>query len=197
MEVHAKGTRNNLIGTVYLDHTKIKNLALLNNLIIFVNTAPGLINPLFALPSVVGMATNSGFNLNGYSVNKGNFGFTYDLEKEQFQFYDLYTQGNMADFSGKGLLDLKKNTVDANIDIIFMKDYAKIVGYIPVLNYIFLGDDKRVATAVEIQGDLDDPKVNTNLSKEAANVPLDMVKRIFNIPSKGLELLTPKKEEKE
>lgn len=187
VDLQAQGTTTKLLGHVSLDNTKIKNLALLNNLIIFVNTAPGLINPLLALPSVVGMATNSGFNLNGYRVVKGGFDFDYNIKQKQFSFTHLITEGNMADFVGQGSMDLNANTVDADIDIIFMKDYAKIVGYIPVINYLFLGDDNRVATSVQINGSLDDPKVNTNLSKEAANVPLDMVKRLFELPSKSID----------
>lgn len=195
IDLQAKGSTTKLLGHVSLDDTKIKNLALLNNLIIFVNTAPGLINPLLALPSVVGMATNSGFNLNGYRVVKGGFDFNYNIQKQQFTFENLTTEGNMADFIGQGSMDLNKRTVDADIDIIFMKDYAKIVGYIPVLNYLFLGDDNRVATSVQISGSLDDPKINTNLSKEAANVPLDMVKRLFDLPSKGMNYFNDSQKE--
>ena len=41
----------------------IEDLAILNNLLLFIHTSPAFINPFLAIPSVVGMATNSGFNL--------------------------------------------------------------------------------------------------------------------------------------
>ncbi|WP_419769783.1 MAG: AsmA-like C-terminal domain-containing protein [Candidatus Marinarcus sp.] len=195
MSLNAEGNNNYIKGNVEFVDARVKNLAVLNNLIIFINTSPALINPLFAIPAVVGMATNSGFNLNGYRINNGNLDFNYNIKDDLFTINQLKTTGNMADFEAKGLIDLNKNSIQSDVIVIFMKDYTKIVGYIPVINYLFLGEDKRIATAVKISGNLNDPEITTNLAKETANVPLDFVKRIFKLPAKGLELISPKENE--
>lgn len=40
----------------------------------------------------------------------------------------------------KGDIDLTNSNINFNMNLIFFKDYANIVGAIPVLNYIILGD---------------------------------------------------------
>jgi len=186
-----KGTASLLQGEVTTANAKIKQLAILNNLITFINTTPAIINPLLAIPSFVGMATNKGFNLTGYRIVEGSLNFRYDLERELFYIDNLNTVGNMADFKAVGLIDLEKKEINSDVVVIFLKDYSKILGYVPVLNYLFLGDDKNVSTRVQIYGSLDDPKIETNLTQDAADASLNFVKRIFNLPAKGLELLTP------
>ena len=66
---------------------------------------------------------------------------------------------------------------------ISLKDYSKIVGAIPVINYVLLGDNNRVETEVNLNGKLEDPEVSTNLTKDTLSVPMNIGKRIINSPS--------------
>ena len=68
-----------------------------------------------------------------------------------------------------------------------LASWADIVKNIPVINYIFLGDDKKVTTKVLIKGSLSNPEYETNLGKEGVSVPLDMIERIFKLPGKLFE----------
>ena len=43
--------KNSLKGKVILTNTKIEDLAIINNLLIFIHTSPALLNPLLAVPS--------------------------------------------------------------------------------------------------------------------------------------------------
>ncbi len=190
-DLTATGTTQLLKGNATIQNSKIKQLALLNNLITFVNTTPAIINPLLAIPTIFGMANNKGFNLSGYRIVEGDLDFTYSLENEIFYINGLNTTGNMADFKANGIIDLNKKEIDSDVVIIFLKDYTKIIDYVPVINYLFLGDDKNISTQVKIFGSLDNPEIQTNLTQEAAGASLNFVKRIFNLPSKGIELLTP------
>ena len=52
--------------------------------------------------------------------------------------------------------------------MIFFKDYSKIVNYIPVFNYILLGDEKRVDTEVIISGTLDEPKYKNKFNRRGS-----------------------------
>lgn len=186
------GSNNVLTGRMDTQNTKIKDLALINNLITFVNTTPALINPLLAIPTLIGMANNKGFNLTGYKIVEGHLDFIYDLNQELFYMENLQTIGNMTDFKAFGLLDLNKNEINADVTLIFLKDYSKIIDYVPVLNYLFLGDEKNISTQLKITGYLNDPIVQTNFTQDAAGAPVNFIKRIFNLPAKGIEMMTPK-----
>jgi hypothetical protein len=188
----ANGYMNDLNGKLIIENSNINDLAILNNLLIFIHTSPGLINPLLAIPSVVGMATNSGFNLTAYKIVNGALEFNYNNDNEILDIKKLLTVGNGIDFDGKGKVNLKDMTLESNIKLIFLKDYSKIVGMIPVVNYVLLGDNNRVETQVNIFGDLNNPKISTNLTKDAFSVPMNIAKRILSSPSLLLDFISGK-----
>ncbi|ADG93573.1 conserved hypothetical protein [Arcobacter nitrofigilis DSM 7299] len=183
----ADGKYNFMSGKMLFNKNRLLNLNILNNIITLVNTSPALINPLLAIPAVFGMVTNGGFNLNGYAVNEGYVNFTYDFDNKILNLIKIHTIGNSVDFDGYATINLKDSTIDSSVDLIFMKDYSKIVSYIPGLSYIFLGDDKRVSTKVDITGNLNDPKIDTNLAKDSISAPIDVLKRIITSPAKLFE----------
>lgn len=187
VNLSASGESGILKGTAYMKDTTIRDLAILNNLLIFINTSPALINPLLAVPSVVGMATNDGFDLRGYKVSSGKLEFTYNFEKKFLNVYKLFTKGNGIDFDGYLTVDFLNDKINSKLKLIFFKDYSKIVGAIPVINYIFLGDEKQVSTQVDIYGTLKDPKFKTNVAKDSAKAPINVIKRIITSPIKLLE----------
>lgn len=185
----AKGTPASIKGKMILKDVKVEDLAILNNLLLFINTSPALINPLLAIPSVVGMATTGGFNLTGYRVIDGVINFDYHQDKKLLDITKLVTVGNGIDFDGKGTVDLNTGTIKSKVNLIFLKDYSKIVGAIPIVNYVLLGKDKRVETEVNIFGPLDNPKISTNLTKDAFSVPLNIAKRVLTSPVEFVNFL--------
>lgn len=188
----ANGNLDNLNGKVIIENSNIEDLAIINNLLIFIHTSPALVNPLLAVPSVVGMATNSGFNLTAYKIVNGVMEFNYNKEKELLDVKKLVTVGNGIDFEGKGKVNLNDLTLDSEIKLIFLKDYSKIVGAIPVVNYVLLGDSNRVETQVNIFGDLANPSISTNLTKETFSIPMNIAKRILSSPSMFLDFISGK-----
>ena len=185
----ANGKDGVVVGHADLTNTKINDLAILNNLLIFINTSPALINPFLAIPSVVGMATSGGFNLNGYRVNEGKVDFSFDFKNKYLNMNKISTKGNGIDFDGNATIDFQSSKVNSKLKLIFLKDYSKIVGAIPVINYVLLGDEKRVDTQVEIYGTLDEPKYRTELAKEGVIAPVNLLKRIITSPIKLLETI--------
>lgn len=185
----AKGDINNLDGKLIIEDTKVEDLAILNNLLLFIHTSPALINPLLVIPSLVGMATNDGFNLTGYKIVNGSMEFNYSKSKEALKIKKLITVGNGMDFDGYGDIDLKEQTLKSKIKMIFLKDYSSIVGSIPIVNYVLLGDNKRVETEVDVFGPLNNPQISTNLTKDTFSVPLNIAKRILQSPSRLLEFI--------
>lgn len=195
--LHASGTIDNINGKIIIENSNIKDLAILNNLLIFIQTSPALINPLLAIPSVVGLATNSGFNLTAYKIVNGNIEFNYSKEKNLLDIKKLVTIGNGIDFDGSGKIDLNTMMLSSTIKLIFLKDYSKIVGMIPVVNYVLLGDNNRVETEVNLDGSLDNPELSTNLTKDTITAPMNIGKRILNSPVKLFDFIMGKDPEEE
>ena len=193
----ANGDINNLNGKLMIKDSNIANIGILSNLLLFIQTSPALINPFLAIPSVVGMATSSGFNLTAYKIINGSIEFNYSKEKELLDITKLVTVGNGIDFDGKGKINLNDMTLTSDIKLVFLKDYSKIVGAIPVVNFVLLGDNNRVETKVNVFGDLANPKISTNLTKDAFSVPMNIVKRILTSPGALLDFVTGKETEEE
>ncbi len=196
VNLKANGKDDVISGHVTLKDTIILDLAILNNLLILINTSPALINPLLVIPSVVGMATSRGFKLNGYKVIKGNIDFTYDFKNKYLNMHKIFTKGNGVDFDGNTTIDFKTSKINAKLKLILFKNYSKIVNLIPVVNYILLGDKKRVDTQVEIYGTLDKPKYITKLAKDGISAPINIIKRIIASPIKllGIDIKSKKSE---
>ncbi len=183
----ASGKDELLKGKLFLSENNIKGLSVLTNLITLINTSPALINPLLAIPSIASMATNKGFAVNGYKVNDGYVDFEYNFDTKYLDMTRIVTVGNGIDFDGKAAIDFDTNLIDSKINLIFFKGYTSVVNSIPVLNYVLLGDNKRVETEVEITGTLDDPKIKSNVAQDSINAPVNVIKRIITSPIKLFE----------
>ncbi|RXJ87036.1 AsmA-like C-terminal domain-containing protein [Arcobacter sp. CECT 8985] len=183
----AKGKSDRIKGKVILSETNVKNLTVLTNLITLINTSPALINPLLAIPSIASMATTKGFTFSGYKVNDGFIDFIYDLDSDFLDMTKIVTVGNGIDFDGNLKMDFNTSLIDGNLDLSFFKGYSKVVGAVPVLNYIILGDEKKVETKVEISGTINNPKIKSNVAEDSLNAPVNVIKRIFTSPFKIFE----------
>ena len=130
------------------------------------------------------MATNGGFNINGYKVIDGKIDFSYNLDSKILNMDKIFTKGNGIDFEGDAVINFQTSTIDSKLNLIFFKNYSKIVGEIPVFNYLLLGDKERVDTKVEIYGTLYEPKYKTNLLKEGIDASGNFFKRLLQTPKK-------------
>lgn len=184
LEIEATGKDHIITGRVKFKENRLKNLRTLNNIIILVNTSPGLVNPFLAIPSIFGMVTSDGFNVNGYKVNKGYVDFTHNFENKFLNMYSINTEGNSVDFDGFATFDFNKDIVHSDMKLIFMKGYSSAIDVIPGLDYILLGDDKQISTLVNIRGSIENPDIKTNVLKDSATAPFDVIKRIFTLPLK-------------
>jgi len=190
VNLEANGFNNKLEGDIVFTDNKIKNLAFLTNLILFLNTSPILINPLFVLPTAIDIAANQGVSTDGYFIKNGNVKFVYDLDTDIFNATKIDTKGATVDFDGHAVLNFKNSTIISTMNVGFLKTYTNLVKEIPVLGYVLLGDDKKVTTKVDISGDLEKPEYKTNIIKDGASLPLDLLKRIINLPKKAIDSIT-------
>lgn len=177
VDLFAKGSLDLLEGKLILKNSEVKNLSILNNILFFIETSPALINPILALPSLFGLN-----KLGTYKLKEGLIDFEYSKGKNFIKIKDLHTLGNGIDFEGKVYVDLATKEINSDIKAIFLKTYSSLFEYIPILNYILLGENKRIETNINISGNINEPKLSTNLLKESLSAPLNIFKRIFTNP---------------
>lgn len=187
---------NFLSGDINFHKTTVKNVAIVNSLLTFVNTTPAIINPLLALPTLFRLA-ETGFDTNGYYMKKGDGSFRYNLQAQQLDLYDLYTNGKMSNFIVNSHIDFTTKKVDANVDISFLKDFTKAIRHIPIIGYIIMGDDGEFHTSVDISGTTDNPVLVTNTITEAASGVTGILKRILTLPLQPFKGETSEEEKKE
>jgi hypothetical protein len=174
------------IGTITIEESTLQNIALLNNLLTFIETSPAIINPLLAIPSAY-RALKDGIGYDGFLVKNGHLNVTYDTQNNVFNIYEGYLQGSRSDLVGNLQIDRKNRLLDGNISVVILKDYTKVVKHIPVIGYIFLGDDESVTLSTKVSGDIDDPKIETFATSDALNGATNILKRIITSPLKIFE----------
>ncbi|MEA2018936.1 MAG: AsmA-like C-terminal domain-containing protein [Campylobacterota bacterium] len=181
VDLYTSGTQCNLNGRGELRNLNIKDASILNNIFLVINSAPAVINPLLIIPNAYRFATDE-FQLSEYEIKKGNFNFNFNRDNSVLNIPKLNISGVHSDFNGDANIDLYSEKIKSKVDIIFMKDYAKIISYIPLVNYIVLGDEERFSYSVNIDGNLTSPDVTTHMAKETAMAPINMIKRVFMLP---------------
>ena len=181
IDLLAYGKQCKIMGKSNISNLNIKDASILNNIFLVINSAPAIINPLLILPNAYRFATDK-FQLSEYEIKKGNLNFAFNRNKSVLDMQKLNIQGVYSDFKGYANLDLYNEKIKSKVDIIFMKDYAKIISYIPLVNYIVLGDEKRFSYSVNIDGNLTSPDVTTHMTKETVMAPVNMIKRVFMLP---------------
>jgi hypothetical protein len=175
------GNKTNIYGGVFVRGTTVKNVRLLNNLISFVNTTPAIINPLLVLPTLVRMSETN-FDMNGYLIKDGYVKFDYGYETKMLTLPSFYTKSKMMDFKGRGNIDIGKETLHLPIDIIFLKDYSKFINHIPIIGYIFTGEDGNFVTNIDIRGTFETQEFETHTVKNASDGVVNVIKRIISVP---------------
>jgi hypothetical protein len=148
-------TENTYEGTVKIDGVTFKDLQFIDNLLLFVNTTPAIINPILAIPTFIRFGA-SGFKMNGYYVSEGKFRFVYHKDTQILELFSIETIGNLNNFQGNITLDLSSDTMTGNLDVIFLKDFATVLNAIPLVNIILLNKDGNIAIPIEISGTLEE-----------------------------------------
>jgi len=81
-------------------------------------------------------------------------------------------------------VDLKTEALHIDLAIRSVREFGKMVGKIPLLGYILMGDDNSMTVGLQITGTLDDPKVNTTVAQDILTLPLQILKRTIIAPSR-------------
>ncbi len=155
-------------GDINFFDTTIVQMQLVDNLLLFLNSAPALINPLLVLPTVYRLTQNN-FEIGGYYIEDGLVKFNYNYLNKYLDIYSLNTNGKINDFSGDLRLDFLENSIEGKLQVSTLKDYAKIINNIPLVNFLFLDNKGQFSIPVSIDGTITDPNykiINIEKSKE-------------------------------
>ena len=168
MDFSMQGHLDDYTGVFFISNTTIVDYKLLNNILAFVNTVPSLVT--FSLPN---------YSKEGLYVNNSYLNFS--SQKGVFHISDLYMNSKELTITGKGDADLTKDKIDLLLNL--KTDLASNVSKIPLVGYIIF-DGKSLSTTLKVTGKLSNPKVQTQLAKDIAVAPINIIKRTLTLPYK-------------
>ena len=154
-----------------------------NNTLAFINTLPALAT-----------LHKPGYSNKGFLIHSGTIDYRI-IKKEKIIFDKIYIEGESSNIWGSGEVNLKKKTIDIELRIQLAQSLGTVVGNIPVLGYILVGEDKSVTIGLNITGSLDNPKVSVSTVKDVLSYPIDVIKRTLETPKRIFQPVKKKKEE--
>lgn len=166
LEFYINGLTKEFSGVVYVKDTTIVDYKILNNILAFVNTVPSLVT--FSLP---------GYSINGIETQNAYFNFKY--KDEIYNINNLYLKSKEIEIAGTGEASIKNDTIamDLNLKTALGSSFSKI----PLIGQILMGR-QNISTTLTLDGKLSDPSVNTQITKDIAVMPFNIIKRTLMYP---------------
>jgi hypothetical protein len=157
-------------GRIIIEGGVLSDFKAYSNTLAFINTLPALAT-----------LNDPGFSKEGFKIKEGVIDYTMTPEKIIFD--SVYLEGNSATVVGKGEVDLKMKKVNIDLAIRSIREFGKMVGKIPLLGYILLGEDNSMTVGLKVTGTLDDPKLSTSVAKDILTFPLQILQRTITAPA--------------
>jgi len=157
-------------GEIIVEGGVMKDFKAYNNTLAFINTIPALAS-----------LQNPGYSVEGFTIEEGVAEYRM-IKRDKIVFDSIYIKGISATIAGTGEIDLQKNTINLNLAIQTAREWGKILGSLPLLGYILMGEDKSMTFGLQITGTLDNPKVNTSAGEDIFSLPLKILKRTLESP---------------
>ncbi len=156
-------------GKIILEGGLIKKFKAYNNVVAFINTLPALIT-----------FSNPGFSNKGFKIKRGEI--DYEIDNGKIKFTKIFIVGKSSTILGAGEIDIKNGTINMDIVIQTAREIGKVIGNIPIIGYILMGDNKSIAVGLTITGSLDNPKVDTHTIEDMVTMPFKMIERLLKAP---------------
>lgn len=157
-------------GKIVFYNTYFKDLKAHNQLISFIDTIPSL--ALFKNPT---------FNEKGLKVKKGVILFT--RVNDDIGINALTFNGDSVNVLGMGDIDLKRKTVDMELELRTLKSASELISKVPIINQIILGKDRVISTQLVVDGTIDNPQFHSQIIKETLKLPFNILKNIIELPA--------------
>lgn len=129
-------------------------------------------------------------NTTNLVINDGNVYFTFDQNSSQLDLSKINIIADKVDIDGNVSMNFEQSVIDGIVYANVLKGYSNIMSKLPVLGYVFLGEDGKVDYKVEISGDLSKPEIETHITKETILVPFYMIGRLLYYPIYTLKKLS-------
>jgi hypothetical protein len=162
-------SENEFSGIITIRNTKMKDFMTINNIIAFLNTIPALAT-----------LSDPKYSSTGFPVKSGIIEFS--RIGDFIYIPTLFLEGYSSDIMGIGYIDLSSNEIYLDLRISTIKALSSIINIIPFLNFIVLGEDGKIDVHIYVKGTLDDPKVVTNIAQNTLMSPINIIKRVFQLP---------------
>ena len=163
-------------GTFSFTDSALKEFALMNNLVAFLNTIPALLT-----------LNDPKFSSSGYPVKKG---FVQFVRMDDFLYIpNVFLEGYSTDISALGYVELDTKNIYMDIEISTLKALGEIINFIPLVNYIVLGEDGKITIQLAVRGTYDNPDIQTSILEGVAKSPLNVLKRVLQTPSRLFQKL--------
>jgi len=170
-------------GQIIVEGGVMSDFKAYNNTLAFINTIPALAT-----------LQDPGFSEKGFKIKEGVV--EYRMIGDRIIFDSVYVKGGSATIIGKGELNLKKKTIDVKLAIQTAREFGKVIGSIPLVGYILMGEDKSMTIGLNITGSLSKPKVQTTAAEDVLTLPLQIIKRTLQAPKQMVEETKRMKEQK-
>jgi len=158
-------------GKILIEGGVLSDFRAYSNTLAFINTLPALAT-----------LNDPGFSKQGFKIKEGVIDYTMTPGKIILD--SVYLKGNSATIVGKGEVDLETKKIDIDLAIQGVREFGKMVGNIPLLGYILLGDDNSMTVGLKVAGTLDEPKASTSVAKDILTLPLRILQRTISAPSR-------------
>ncbi len=140
-----------------------------NNIMAFINTLPSLAT-----------LNKPGFSKKGFNIKKGTIKFT--LDGDILTLNSIQIEGLSSTISGRGVINLATKSISIEILIMTAREVGKIIGDIPIVGHILMGDNRSITLGLKVTGRLDKPKVKNSAVKDTLLVPIEIIKRTITAP---------------
>ena len=173
-DFNAVGKIEDFNGTILMRDTLWTKTAFYNNLLATLNTIPAILT-----------LKDPGFSKNGFKIKRG--AFDYRFKDGRLFFKKIVIEGYSAQITGKGSIDFNTGMVALKLQIHFMESLTNVLSKIPVAGYIIFGKDGTLAVTLNVKGPLENPKVETEATKDIIKAPLNILERTLTLPFKLFE----------
>jgi hypothetical protein len=162
-------------GEIIVEGGIMKGFKAYNNTLALINTLPAL-----------AMLHKPGYSEEGFTIKSGLI--EYRILKGETIFFDsIYIEGESATIVGKGKINLKTNTINISFNIQIARELGKVLGRIPIVGYILVGEDQSTTIGFTLTGRLDKPTVYTTAAKDILSYPIQLIKRTIQAPHRLME----------
>ncbi|MDR3346659.1 MAG: AsmA-like C-terminal domain-containing protein [Campylobacteraceae bacterium] len=162
-------SENEFSGIITIRDTKLKDFAVLNNVIAFINTIPALAT-----------LSDPRYSSSGFPVKSGLIEFS--RMGDFIYIPNLFLEGYSSDIGGVGYISLDSDEIYLDLKISTIKALSGIIDMIPLVNFIVLGEDGNIEITVSVRGTVSEPKVETNIIGDTLMSPINVIKRVFQLP---------------